>query len=489
MKTGAKAGDLKVLSEDEIQRIYRASLAILEDPGIVSESDLFLDIFEKGGAKVDREGRTIRLPAGMIEAALKSAPSSFVLYGRNDPAMDLLLETGHVYYGMGGTSEPQFWDYEQWKPRSPTKADMVSSTQVGHALQNIDFVQTICMSGDMPTNQVFFHDFDAIFRNTTKPTVINILERPFTQSLLAMSAAASGGEDILRKKPSVMGIVTPITPLKVAVMNEGIIDAVEAGVPILYSPGLLMGATSPATVAGSLVLANAEVLFGLVLTQLIKPGAPIVLKPDTDVFDMKTTQCTYGSPEQDLGKIGMIQLARFYNLPIYGLGGGVEGKVPDAEAGSEAMMGMLLNGLAGMTLSQSLGTLAWGLYGSQEMVVICDEIVHMVKRILAGISVTEETLAVDLIRKVGAGGDYLQQDHTFQFFRKELFFPKLFRRQTIEQWMDSGGNMIQEVAHARVKEILSSAQPVDLPPGVDSELERALRNAIQEADIRDPHTA
>jgi trimethylamine--corrinoid protein Co-methyltransferase len=129
------------------------------------------------------------------------------------------------------------------------------------------------------------------------------------------------------------------------------------------------------------------------------------------------------------------------------------------------------------------------MYGSQEMVVICDEIVHMIKRILAGISVTDETLAVDLIRKVGQGGDYLQQDHTFKFFRKELFYPKLFRRQTLEQWQDSGGDMIHQVAHNRVKEILASAQPVDLLPGADSELERALRNAIQLADKRDPRSA
>jgi trimethylamine--corrinoid protein Co-methyltransferase len=153
------------------------------------------------------------------------------------------------------------------------------------------------------------------------------------------------------------------------------------------------------------------------------------------------------------------------------------------------MMGMLLNGLAGMTLSQSLGTLAWGLYGSQEMVVICDEIAHMIKRVLAGISVSEETLAVDLIRKVGHGGDYLNQDHTFQFFKKELFFPNLFSRQTVEQWQESGGNMIHQVAHARVDEILSKAGPVDLLPGVDSELERALKNAIRLADIRDPRNA
>jgi trimethylamine--corrinoid protein Co-methyltransferase len=478
MKTGAKGGTLKILSDGDLQRIYEASLSLLENPGIQSESDLFLDIFEKGGARVNREQRTVHLSREMVEWAIQSAPSSFTLYGRNDPEMDLLIEPGRVYYGMGGTSEPMFWDWDRWQSRQPTKKDMITSTRVGHALKDIDFVQTLCMSGEMPTETIFFHDFDAIFRNTTKPTVLNILERPFTSRLLEMAAAASGGEAALRERPSMMGIVTPISPLKVAVMNEGLVDTVLAGVPILYSPGPLMGATGPATVAGTLALTNAEVLFGVVLTQLIKLGAPVVLKPDTDVFDMKTTQCTYGSPEQNLGKLAMTQLAHFYNLPIYGLGGGVEAKTPDAEAAGEAMMSMLLNGLAGMTLNQSLGTLAWGLYGSQEMVVICDELVHMIKRILAGIDVNEDTLAVDVIRKVGHGGGFLQEDHTVQFFRQELFFPRLFRRQTIEQWLKAGGKMIHEVAHERVLEILEKAGPVELPPGADAELERALNKAI-----------
>jgi trimethylamine--corrinoid protein Co-methyltransferase len=221
-----------------------------------------------------------------------------------------------------------------------------------------------------------------------------------------------------------------------------------------------MGATSPATVAGSIVLSNAETLFGLVLCQLIKPGAPVVLKPDTDVFDMRTTQVTYGSPEQNLGKIAETQLAHFYNLPIYGLGGGVEAKAPDAEAASEAMMTMLLNGLAGMTMSQSLGTLSFGQYSSQEMVVICDELVHSIKRILEGINITEDTLAVDLIRSVGPGGDFLQQDHTVMYFRQELYFPDLFRRQSIEQWEKSGKKLAHQLAHDRVLQILEKAGPV-----------------------------
>ena len=482
MKQGAKGGNYSVLSESDLDRVHQGALSLLQNPGILSESDLFLDIFQKGGAKVSREARTIQLPPDMVESALQSAPHSFTLYGRNDPQMDLLLEPGRVYYGMGGTSEPLFWDYDLWQVRQPTKQDMVNSTRIGHALSHIDFVQTICMSGDMPTDTIFFHDFDAIFRNTTKPTVLNILERPFTQHLLEMAAAASGGESALRLKPSVMGIVTPITPLKIAVMNEGIVDTVMAGVPVLYSPGPLMGATGPATVAGTLVLTIAEVLFGVVLTQLIKPGAPVVLKPDTDVFDMKTSQVTYGSPEQDLGKIAAIQLARRYQLPVYGLGGGVESKVPDGEATAEAMLSMLLNGLAGMTLSQSLGTLSFGQYGSQEMVVICDELVYMIKRILSGFVVDDETLALDVIRKVGHGGSFLGQKHTVKHYRKELFFPNLFQRKTLDEWLKAGGKISHVVAHDRVIEILEKACPVEQPLHVDADLDRALQQAIRAAE-------
>jgi trimethylamine--corrinoid protein Co-methyltransferase len=478
MKNGAPAGNLTILSEDQLDRIYQASLDILMQPGIYSESDLFLDIFERGGAKVNRETRTIQIPPDLVHWAIETAPKSFILYGRNDPNMDLKIELGRVYYGMGGTSEPMFWDFEARRPRQPTKQDMINNTRIGHALENIDFVQTLCMSGDMPTSHTFFHDFDAILRNTTKPTVVNILERPITQHLLAMVAAATGGETALREKPCALGIVTPITPLKIAIMNEGLIDAVHAGIPILYSPGPLMGATGPATIAGTVVLTNAEVLFGVVLTQLIQPGAKVILKPDTDVFDMRTTQVTYGSPEQDLGKIAMVQLAKRYGLPIYGLGGGVEAKLPDAEASAEATQTLMTVSLAGMTMCQALGTLCFGLYGSPEMAVICDEIVRHIKRILQGFEVNEDTLAVEIIRQVGQGGSFLGHPHTVRYFRKELFFPVLFKRHTIDDWLSAGQKSIEQVAHEKVLQILEHARPVELPPAVDAELERALQEAI-----------
>jgi len=488
MKEGAQGGTLDILTHDELLRLKQAAFSLLQDPGILSGSDLILDLCHKGGAQVDRSQRIIRLPGELIEAALRSTPRSFVLHGRHAPEYDLQVEHGRVYYGMGGTSEPMIWDWDAWRPRTPTKDDMVRCTRVGQALANIDFVQTLCMSGDKPTNQIFYHDFDAIFRNTAKPTVINILERPFTARLLEMAAAASGGEDALRQAPSVLGIVTPVSPLKVEVINEGIVDAVLAGVPILYSPGPLMGATGPATVAGTCALTLAEVLFGVALTQFIQPGAKVVLKPDVDVLDMKTTQCTYSSPEQDLGKMAMAQVARHLDIPIYGLGGGVECKVPDAEAAGEAMLSMLLNAQAGMILNQSLGTLSWGQYGSAEMAVVCDELVHMIKRVLRGITVTDDTLAIDVIREVGHGGSFLGHEHTVSHFRKEMYFPGLFRRQTIEQWLESGAKMAHVVAHDRVVEILDQAGPIPLPPSADRALEGALERAIRAAEKADRQT-
>ena len=176
MKTGARGGALTVISEEDVERIYRASLDLLMDPGIFSESDLFLDLFEKGGARVNRAERTIQVSQELVEWAIQAAPKSFILYGRNDPAMDLQIELGHTYFGLGGTSEPMVLDYDLGKPRQPTKQDMINNTRIGQALVDIDFVQTLCMSGDQPTDTIFFHDFDAIFRNTSNERIEAELE-------------------------------------------------------------------------------------------------------------------------------------------------------------------------------------------------------------------------------------------------------------------------------------------------------------------------
>lgn len=479
MEPAVKGGSYNVLSEAEVERIHSASLSLLYKYGLFSESDLILNIFLRAGAQVDSESRMVRLPPAMVEQALSTAPPTCVFYGR-EPQYDLLLQPGPVYFGMGGTSEPFIWDYDLGRPRPPTKQDMVNCTRVGHAARHIDFVMALCSAGDYPGDQVFLQEYDAIFRNTTKPVLYTSPGRWYTSKFIEMAAAASGGETAFRQRPCIMLFTQTVSPLKIGHYSEGMVDAAEYGVPILTAPGPMMGATSPATLAGNLVQINAEALFSLTLAQIIKPGTPVVYGPHVAVMDMSTAQCTYGSAEQHLGRAAIAQLGRFYNLPTFGLGGGVEAKLPDAEAAAQAMMGLFTNALAGLTLTQCLGTLASGLYGSPEMLLICDEMVHMLKRFLAGIRVTDETLALDVIQTVGCGGNFLTHEHTAQWFRQELFFPKLFKRQSIDQWQSDGARPIVAVAHERVLHILEKSAPAALPNGADAELERILVTAVSE---------
>jgi trimethylamine--corrinoid protein Co-methyltransferase len=480
MKEGIVGGAFNVLSETDLHRVHSASISLLEKQGVVSKSDLILQTFQKGGANVDVNSGQVRLPPEMVDAALESAPNSYLFYGR-DPAMDILLESGRVYYGMGGGSEPYFWDYDLGQPRTPTKADMVACTRLGQALPNIDFVMALCSARDVPEEQSFFHEYEAIFRNTTKPVIYSAPGRRLAARFLEMAAAACGGEIELRRRPWVAFFVTPVSPLQITPLEESIFEAAPFNIPVLLCPGPMMGATSPATVAGNLVQTNAEALFVLVLSQLIKPGSPVIYSPMTPAMDMRIAQCTYGSAEQALGRVAVAQLGRFYNLPSFGTGAS-EAKLPDAAAASEAMMSMLLNALSGLTMTQTLGTLSSGLYGSQEMLLICHEMVHMIKRIMGGITITDETLALDVIDEVGPGGHFLDHDHTVRMFREELFFPILFQRQSIEQWLEAGARPIVDVAHERAQEILANSGPVPLPPGADEALERVLREAIEESE-------
>jgi trimethylamine--corrinoid protein Co-methyltransferase len=487
MKPAAQGGTLNVLSEADVERIHSASLSLLASYGVFSESDLILDIFSRSGASVDRDARRIRIPPELVLSALQSTPSTFTFYGR-DPQYDLQIEQGPVYFGSGGSPEPFIWDYNLGKPRQPTKADMVACTRLGQAAKHIDFIMALCSAGDYPPEQSFLQEYDALLRNTQKPILYSCPDRWHTQAFIEMAAAACGGEAEFRSRPPFMFFNTGISPLRIGSFSEGMVDAIEWGVPVTICLGPMMGATSPATIAGTLVQINAEALFGIVFAQVIKPGAKVVYGPHVAVMDMTTAQCTYDSAEQILGRAAVAQMGRHYNLPTFGLGGGVEAKLPDAEAASQAMMGLFANALSGLTLTQTLGTLASGLYGSPEMLLICDEMVYMLKRFLSGIQVNDETLALDAIQEVGHTGNYLTHDHTAQWFRKELFFPVLFRRQSIDAWVDGGARPILDVAHERLEALLAKTGPVPLPAGADHELERILSRSVESIEKRNAMT-
>jgi len=180
----------------------------------------------------------------------------------------------------------------------------------------------------------------------------------------------------------------------------------------------------------------------------------------------------------------MAQLARFYGLPSYCTGAGNDSKAVDAQAAAESAMGIILNALAGLTLTQTMGTMASGTFGSLEMLVICDEIVAMAKRILRGIAVNDETLALDVIMAVGPGGHFLDLEHTARVFRDEFFFPSLFDRRGIDDWQARGGLRADEVARARVREILAAEEPEILPAAARQALETCMNKWVTRASVR-----
>lgn len=478
MKYEITGGYLNLLSEGEIEHIHRASLSLLVDPGVYSESDMILETFMRAGVKVDRARRLIILSEDIITDALASTPKSFTLHGR-DPQRDLLLESGRIYFGMGGASEPFFWDFDLNLPRTPTKADMENCTRLGERLENVDFVMALCSAGDVPKDEIFLHEYDALIRNTTKPVVYSAPGRFFAAKFIQMACAASGGEEAFRRRPWISAFVTPVAPLRVTPLDECLYEFAEFNIPALVRPGPMMGATSPATLASNLAQTNAEALFVIVLSQLIRKGMPVIYGPATPAMDMTTTLCTYGSPDEAVGRAMVAQLGRYYQLPSWNTAA-TEAKLPDAAAAAESMFGMLLNAISGMTLTQTMGTLASGFYGSAEMLVICNEMARMIKYLLRGVQVSEDTLALDVIREVGHEGNFLTHDHTASFFRKELYFPLLFRRLSIDKWEAQGGKSILDEAHQNVKEILNNTGPVPLPNGADEELQRILAEAIRE---------
>ena len=279
MKEGLPGGQYNVLSESDLERIHAASLRILQECGVKCDSPALREVYARGGVSVDHETGMVRVPADAIEWALKTAPRSFVLYGR-DPAYDLLLEQPRVYYGLGGSAEPMFWDLYQQVPRPSVLADVVAATRVGHVLPNVDFVMSLAAANDVPADLHYLYEYDAILRHTSKPVIYSATDRRYARMFLELAAAASGGEGELRRRPSIVMFGETDSPLRFGAYIEGMLDFAEWGAPIIFSTGPMAGATGPATMAGMLAMGNAETLAVDVIEE-VGPGGHFLLHDHT----------------------------------------------------------------------------------------------------------------------------------------------------------------------------------------------------------------
>lgn len=468
---GLPGGWYKPLKDDDIRRIHEASLAVLERTGIEVMPSECREIFRQAGARVDDAHNRVFIPRGMVEEALALAPNKVVLCGR-DPRHDLMLGGPRVYMGTGGAAV-KVLDLETQRARESTLADVA---QIGHlvdALDNIHFYLRACVARDIPIELLDINTYYAAITNTTKHVTVNCFSVNSLRDIIEMAALIAGGREALRQRPIVsITACWTVSPLRYAPETvEVLTECVRQDIPVFLSSAPQAGATSPAALAGTLVQINAEELSGVVYTQLVKPGAPIVLGYVPSVADLRTGNFVGGAPEFGIMHAASAQLGQFYNLPVYNSSGLADSKIPDIQAGYEKGITSLAAALAGSNyIHHSAGFLESMLTVAYEQYVIDDDINGAIMRAVRGIEVNDDTLSLDLIDEVcrpGGEGHYLGTQQSLTLMNTEYYYPHTGDRQRRDDWEANGSLDMRERARRKAREILQSHRPQRIAPEID----------------------
>ncbi len=460
MKIGSKGNrrvQLRVLSKDEINEIHLATLKILEDTGVKIFEPEAVELLRKAGSFI-KDDNIVKIPSFLVEMAIQRAPEKITLYDREgEPAV--FLENHKVYFGAGSDC-PFVLDPFTKKRRPTLKKDIANAALICDYLPNIDFVMSLGVASDVPSREVFLYEFDAMASNTKKPIVFTAQNKSDLAKIIDMAEIIAGGAEELSKNPFILHYAEPNSPLMHSQeAMEKLLLVAERNIPVVYSPGLMAGATGPVTLAGSLAIANAETLSGLVVHQLKHEGAPFVYGGFVTIIDMSTSIFSHGAPEFHLMSAALADMAHYYKLPCWGSAGLTDSKIFDQQATIEATSSIMMALLSGANLVHDCGYVESGLTSCYEMIVAVDEIIGMAKRIVRGIEVNKETLALSVIKKVGPGGDFLTNEHTLRNFKQELWFPNYLDRNKYAQWMSSGKRTLGQKLNEKVKNILNGYTP------------------------------
>jgi trimethylamine--corrinoid protein Co-methyltransferase len=468
---------LTMLSHEQCEVVHRASLEILRRTGTRVYHEEALDLLRQTGAVITEEDRSagglrqalVRFPPGLVEWALRQAPSRVPLCSRGSDQVVAPLEGRLVNFGTGSDC-PNYLDPRTGERRRFTAADVVDAVHVVDALPEMRFCMSMGIPTDLERANPYRQQFALMLEHTTKPIVFVCDDRADCEAIAAMAAAAAGNMERLRLNPTLLLYSEPSTPLQHSQSaTSKLLYMAEQALPIVHSPAPMMGGTAPVTLAGGLALGNAEVLSSLVMHQLKRPGAPFVYGSGLHHMDMKTTISVYGAPEFQLARVAVAEMGRFYGLPTWGYAGHSDSCVMDEQAAADAAFSVLVALLAGNNLVHDVGYLEAGLTTSPEMVVFTAEMVSTMRSFMEGISLDAESLALDVIHKVGPGGDFLTERHTLKHFR-ELWQPALFDRRRAEDWIAMGRKRLGQRLRERTVAIIEEHRPEPLPDNQREEI-------------------
>jgi trimethylamine--corrinoid protein Co-methyltransferase len=466
----------RLLTDDQLAQIHHAALEILEQTGSRVFNAEARDLLLGAGCTIS-DSDLVRIPPTLIEKALESAPSKIVLHDRNGvPAVH--LEDHRTYYGTG-SDLPFTRDLESGERRASVLEDIGQAARLADALPNLDFVMSMAQASDVDPQTSDRKAFLAMVENTTKPIIFTVWDEQGLADIIAMAEAVAGGAEQLAAKPFLLAYLEPTSPLQHLdeVMRKLFMMA-DKGLPFVYAPGPIEGASAPVTAAGSLAMAVAEGLTGLAIAQIRRPGTPFLFGSGSGPLDMKTMVATYASPEFMRHCMGVAEMAHYYySLPAWGFSGCADAKEPDAQAGAESALWILWTELSGANLVHDIGYIESGLTCSLEMMVICDEIIGAVRRLVSPFDTSAESFALEAIDQVGPGGDFLASKHTLDHY-KQCWYPTVFDRRSHQAWSAAGSPSASQAARDRARELLASHQPEKLPPA----LVDTLRQLIDERE-------
>jgi trimethylamine--corrinoid protein Co-methyltransferase len=471
---------LEVLSSDDVGRIHTATLDIIESAGVRFPSPRALDIWAAHGATVDRSTSVVRASGQLIEDALRHAPPVYTLAAR-DPGLDLLLDGEHVHLGTDGCGI-EVLDAWTGERRRSTLGDVADIARVADALDDIAFHWVPVSAQDQPPETRSLHELAAIWRNSTKHVQTeSVVSEREARAAIDMAVAIAGGREALRRRPVLSLMECTISPLaQDGQALDAALVAAEAGVPVGFMTMASCAFTGPATLAGTLAVGNAEVISALALIQLAHPGAPVYYAAAQTAMDLRNGAYTGGGPEDFLFGAATNALADFYGVPL-SMGAFATGaKTTDWQAGLENGLSSFMAAVVGSDMLLGAGLLHGSRIWSYEQLMLDVEILGIVKTMLRGIRVDEETLALDVIREVGPGGDFLTQPHTRRHMR-ELWQARYMDRRPYGQW-EADPRAVQGMALRRAQELLNNHHPEPLDPAVDAELSRIIGASQAEAD-------
>ena len=457
-----RSPNMEILSDNQRFEIIQAAKGVLERTGCRVEHQEGLALLKESGAHVD--GDRVRVPRHLVEQAIAQAPNGILIYDRNgNPALD--LSGSKTYYGTS-TASPRTRDALTGEIHPTRVEDIAIGAKVADTLSEIDWVMPFGSSQDVPSIVSDLYEFEAVVSNTTKPIAFCGYSARGVELVFEMAAAVAGGKDKLAHKPFLIAYPEPISPL---FYPEEVVDkmllAAEWGIPQITSGAGQTGATSPATLAGTLVQMVAEAMMSVLLIQLKKAGAPTFFAANFGTFDMRHGLLAMAAPEASLLHGALAQIARDFKLPSWGYAGTTDSKCLDAQAGIESAFSILAQGLSGINLIHDVGYMDMGMLCSAEMLVMGNEVAGMAKQFMKGIEITPETMACDVIDKVGPGGNYLQEPHTMKHF-KGCWYPELFCRTSYGTWEAAGEKTMEDQCRAKVKRIIETHQPAELDASV-----------------------